>query len=83
MATMNISLPDKLKAFVEASVAEGNYSNASDFVRDLIRNAQERKAVIAEINAALDEGDASGYTPYVREEIEARLELLTKKPNAA
>ena len=83
MATMNISLPDKLKAFVEACVAEGNYSNASDFMRDLIRKAQERAAVIAEINAALEEGDASGYTPYVREEFEARLELLTNQQNAA
>lgn len=83
MATMNISLPDKLKAFVEECVAEGKYSNASDFVRDLIRRDQERKAVIQEIQLALDEGDASGFVPFERSKTEQRLAKLSKKKNAA
>ena len=82
MATMNISLPDKLKKFVEKRVSEGSFSNASDFVRDLIRRDKERQTAIREINQALAEGEASGFVPFVREEFEARLESLIKK-NAA
>jgi antitoxin ParD1/3/4 len=37
MATMNISLPDELKSRVEQRVSDGLYANASDYVRDLIR----------------------------------------------
>jgi antitoxin ParD1/3/4 len=37
MATMNISLPDKMKQWVEQQAKTGRYSNASDYVRDLIR----------------------------------------------
>jgi antitoxin ParD1/3/4 len=82
MATMNISLPEKLKKFVEDRVSEGNFSNASDFMRDLIRRDQGRQAAIQEINQLLAEGEASGFVPFVREEFEAHLESLIKK-NAA
>ena len=37
MATMNVSLPDPMKDWVEAQTRTGRYSNASDYVRDLIR----------------------------------------------
>ena len=37
MTTMNISLPDALKAFVDEQIANGTYSTASEFVRELIR----------------------------------------------
>jgi antitoxin ParD1/3/4 len=37
MATMNISLRDAMKAWVEAQAETGKYSNSSDFIRDLIR----------------------------------------------
>ncbi len=37
MATMNISLPDQMKRWVEECVQSGRYANASDYVRDLIR----------------------------------------------
>jgi antitoxin ParD1/3/4 len=88
MATMNISLPNKLKSFVEERVAEGRYSNASDFMRDLIRKDQERQAMVTEVQQALDEGEASGFVPFVREDMERRLGDLAKthrqsKKNAA
>jgi len=44
MATMNVSLPDPLKAWVEAQAESGRYSNASDYVRDLIRKDQDERA---------------------------------------
>ena len=44
MVTMNISLPEQMKAWVEAQSESGTYSNSSDFVRDLIRREQVRRA---------------------------------------
>jgi antitoxin ParD1/3/4 len=44
MTTLNISLPENLKAFVEDQVASGGYSTASEYIRSLIREAQERRA---------------------------------------
>ncbi len=44
MATMNISLTDPLKQFVDEEVREGGYSSTSDYVRDLIRQRQRSKA---------------------------------------
>lgn len=60
MATMNVSLPDPMKDWVESQTATGRYANASDYVRDLIRKDQERSAKIAHMQALIDEGLASG-----------------------
>ena len=69
MATMNISLPDKLKEFVELRVAEGGFSNASDYMRDLIRKEQSRAQYIREMNEAVAEGYASGFHEAELEEL--------------
>lgn len=60
MATMNVSLPDPMKVWVEEQTSTGRYSNASDYVRDLIRRDQDRQRAVAEIQALVDEGLASG-----------------------
>lgn len=60
MATMNVSLPDTMKIWVESQSKDGRYSNASDYVRDLIRRDQERQRAIAEIQNLVDEGLSSG-----------------------
>ena len=62
MATMNISLPDQMKNWVEAQSHDGRYSNASDYVRDLIRRDQVRLEKIAEMQRLVDEGFASGIS---------------------
>ena len=59
MATMNVSLPDPMKTWVEAQAKDGRYSNASDYVRDLIRRDQDRHQAIAELQQLVDEGIAS------------------------
>ncbi len=43
MTTMNISLPDSLKSFVDAQVIERGYSTSSEYVRELIRTDQDRR----------------------------------------
>lgn len=60
MATMNVSLPDQMKDWVEGQTKDGRYSNASDYVRALIRRDQERGAALAGFQTAIDEGLASG-----------------------
>lgn len=60
MATMNVSLPDAMKDWVEAQAETGRYANASDYVRDLIRKDQERNDKIAAMQRFVDEGLNSG-----------------------
>ncbi len=55
MQTMNISLPDQLKEFVEIQVGSGRYSSVSEYVRDLIRDDEKRKAQ-GQLEALLLEG---------------------------
>lgn len=60
MATMNVSLPDAMKAWVESQAQGGRYANASDYVRDLIRRDQERQGALAELQRLVTEGLESG-----------------------
>ncbi|GGG84808.1 hypothetical protein GCM10011415_38670 [Salipiger pallidus] len=60
MATMNVSLPDPMKSWVEDRTRGGRYSNVSDYVRDLIRQDQQRQQTLAEIQGLIDEGLVSG-----------------------
>lgn len=62
MATMNVSLPGPMKAWVEAQTEDGRYSNSSDYVRDLIRRDQERQDKIARVQALVTEGLESGVS---------------------
>lgn len=42
MSTMNISLPETLRSFVDSQVAEGDYTSSSEYVRELLRREQDR-----------------------------------------
>lgn len=66
MATMNISLPDEMKEWVEEQAKGGRYGNSSDYVRDLIRRDQE---AIAELQALVGEGLNSGISDKSLDEI--------------
>ena len=43
MSTMNISLPDALKSYVDEQVSERGYGTSSEYVRELIREDQDRQ----------------------------------------
>jgi antitoxin ParD1/3/4 len=62
MATMNISLPDKMKDWVEDRVQSGRYANASDYMRALVRSDQDYRARLARLQAAETEGIESGVS---------------------
>lgn len=61
MATMNISLPDTLKSFVDEQVAVRGYSTSSEYVRELIRKDQDRQ----HLRGLLLEGASSSPTAPV------------------
>ena len=59
MATMNVSLPDAMREWIDNRVKSGRYANASDYVRDLVRRDQEHRE---ELVRALVEGENSGLS---------------------
>lgn len=58
MQSMNISLPEPLKQFVDGQISNGRYSSASEYVRELIRNDEKQKAA-EQLEAKLLEGIGS------------------------
>lgn len=47
MSTMNVSLPDELRAFVDEQVEDGHYGSTSEYVRALIRRDLDRQRLRA------------------------------------
>ena len=43
MTSLNISLPEALKEYVEGQVASGDWGTPSEYVRELIRQDKERR----------------------------------------
>jgi antitoxin ParD1/3/4 len=43
MTTMNISLPESLKDFIDEQVSQRGYGTSSEYVRELIRRDQDRQ----------------------------------------
>ena len=65
MATMNISLLDPMRDWVEAQTQSGQYANNSDDVRDLIRRDQQRADKLRALHEAIAEGIASGSATQI------------------
>lgn len=59
MKTMNVSLPDPMRDYVDLQVQSGGYGSASEYIRDLIRQDQKRKAQ-EQLETMLLEGLNSG-----------------------
>ncbi len=81
MATMNISLPDQMKAWVEAQTEGGRYSNTSDYIRDLIRREQVKAEKIAHMQMLIDEAYASGISERTPRQIfeDVKAEFVRRK----
>lgn len=78
MQSMNISLPEPLKQFVDGQIAAGRYSSVSEYVRELIRDDEKRKAQ-DQLEALLLEGLRGDETPLTREDWQAiRSEAVAK-----
>jgi antitoxin ParD1/3/4 len=81
MKSMNISLPEPMKAWVDTRIEGGDYASVSDYVRDLIRKDREFRDKREALIQALIEGEESGISDKSMEDIiaEARLELASEK----
>ncbi len=79
MATMNISLSNDLKEFVESQVIEGAYSSSSEYLRQLIREKREE----ARLSALLLEGAMSPLVDQSHEEVISEMRSRINKAQDA
>jgi len=80
MTSMNISLPEPLKLFVEEQVSKGSYSTASEYLRELIREAQHRQER-QELEAKLLAGLQSPTSEMTADDWKTlRERILTRSP---
>jgi antitoxin ParD1/3/4 len=65
MKTLNIALPDALKAFVLEQVEEGGYNSASEYIQRLVSEDHDRKyrdSIDSKLLESLDSGRATPMT---------------------
>lgn len=79
MTDLSFSLPSALQTWIEQQVAQGNYADAGDYLRDLIRRDLARAESVAHLRALIEEGEASGY---LDEEPEDLIEEIFAKRRA-
>ena len=82
MTTVNISLPQTLKQYIEEKVAGGRYSSASEFVRELLRDSQERESrnrLETLIREGLESGPPSPMTNEDWEDVHREVGTDSKK----
>jgi len=80
MSKITFSLDADQEAFVNERLAEGQYGDASDYVRELIRQDQERREAAEHLRQMLDKAEASGVCEDSFEDIwaEAEAEYLAR-----
>lgn len=79
MTSMNVSLPDQMKNWVEAKIDAGLYHNASEYIRDLIRKDQAETEKVQAFRAAIEIGRNSGIDERSADEIFASAKVKAKK----
>lgn len=81
MQSMNISLPDPMKQYVEEQVSTGAYSSASEYVRELVRADQKRRdkdQLEQLLLNALNSGEPIEITTQMLEDVRRRLRARAK-----
>jgi antitoxin ParD1/3/4 len=72
-----ITVTDQQDQWIKAQIAAGNFTNDSEYIRDLIRRDQEQNAKFHALKVAIQEGLDSGVgektVPQIMAEVEARL----------
>jgi antitoxin ParD1/3/4 len=77
--TMNISLPESLRDFVEEAVSAGGYSSVSEYVRELVRQAKTEKDLEDRLLAALESADLGPIGPEFFEGLKARAKKAARE----
>jgi antitoxin ParD1/3/4 len=82
MSTMNISLPESLKSFVDAQVSSRGFGTSSEYVRELIRKDQERlhlrELLLAGASSKSAAAADSAYFASLRDRVASR--TAARKP---
>jgi antitoxin ParD1/3/4 len=74
MANLNISMPPALEQWVDIRIAQGRYTDAADYLRDLVRRDQEQAEEDREwLKAMIAEGEASEILEDRPEDIIAQI----------
>jgi|TARA_R110001599_G_scaffold353815_1_gene598838 antitoxin ParD1/3/4 len=72
-----ITVTDQQDQWIKAQIAAGDFTNDSEYIRDLIRRDQEHNAKFHALKVAIQEGLDSGVSektvPQIMAEVEARL----------
>ena len=66
MDDSSISLPDDVRADLDAAANAGGYANSTDLIRDLLADYQARRNQLADL---LEEGERSGFVEYSMQDI--------------
>lgn len=82
MTSMNISLSEQMKNWVDAQLESGAYHNVSEYIRDLIRKDQKENAQNAAFVAAINLGRESGVENRNFKEIIDAAKQKAKSNNA-
>lgn len=69
MAKLNIGLPDDMKQYVDEQTDSGRFADSDSYIRDLIRQDQQRQLKIAAMQRLVDEGLASGESAESMQDI--------------
>lgn len=71
MATIRktITLTDKQNEWIKAQITSGEYTNDSEYIRDLVRRDQEQNAEFRALKEAVQEGLNSGVSDKTVREI--------------
>ena len=86
MATMNVSLPDQLKSFVDEQVERRGYGTSSEYVRDLIRRDEERERLrgllLAGAGSAVGEPSGPDYFDGLRRRVRRPVPVKAARKSA-
>ena len=82
MASMNFSLPDPMRDYVQRRIDSGQYASVSDFMRDLIRRdqseTQDVERWLHELDASIERGLADAAAGHVHNLDEACDSVIAK-----
>ncbi len=69
-ATINISIPEAMKAEVEQVIATEGYGNTSEFFRDLVRNYLKQRQEQKLEGLLLEAFETGDFTPLAKTDFE-------------
>jgi len=75
MENINISIPDPMRDWIQTQIQEGKYSNATDYVSDLIRRDQEQQVLQEAVTEGLKSGISHCSNDDILQEAKAKLDI--------